>query len=201
MLQLDWVMHGSSRGLYRLGLRALAAGSAFIDSLDIRALISPLLVEIRDRTMLTSHLCLPSGTTAVCIERHAGHGVRLLDLVVGGSLPLSVGAAPTAILAGMPQKDADAMIARLGLNASARSTLKQRLAHYASEGYVLSDGDVTRGVASVGAPVFDHLGRVAAAISCGGLRDQVIENDELVELVTSRAHEASTLLGWEAHRG
>ena len=35
-------------------------------------------------------------------------------------------------------------------------------------GYAISDEDVTVGVTSVGAPIFDHKGQVHAAISVGG---------------------------------
>jgi DNA-binding IclR family transcriptional regulator len=201
LLELEWVMPGSTRGNYRLGLQSLTAGSAFIDSLDIRALLSPLLLEIRNATMLTSYLCLPSGTDAVCIERHAGHGVRLLDLVVGGSLPLSAGGAPTAILAGMSEHDAAVVIDQLGVRGAELDVLQTRLDHYREHGYVVSDGDVTRGVASFGAPVFDHLGRVAASVSCGGLRDDVIGNDALATLVIDAARQGSALLGGKGTHG
>ena len=43
-------------------------------------------------------------------------------------------------------------------------------------GYAISDEDVTIGITSVGAPIFDHTGNVHAAISIGGLRSVVLGN-------------------------
>lgn len=201
LLEFDWLMRGSSRGLYRIGLQALAAGSAFVDSLDIRGLLSPLLLDLRDKTMLTSYLCLPSGTHGVCIERHAGHGVRLLALAVGGSMPLSNGGGPAAILAAMPRHDAHEICNQLGIHGARLVALEERLSGYHERGYVISDGDATRGVASFGAPVFDHVGRVVAGVSAGGLRDDVIGSTTLAELIVETARHGSELLGWRGNRG
>lgn len=201
LLSLDWISHGSARGLYRVGLQAMAAGSAFVDTLDVRELLSPLLLHIRDTTLLTSYLCLPSGTHGVCIERHAGHGVRLLALTVGGSMPMSSGSGPAAMLAAMPPQDADEIMDQLGVRGDQRTTLKQRLAGYHERGYIVSDGDATRGVASFGAPIFDHEGRVAGSVSAGGLRDSVIGNARLADLIIETSRYGSELLGWKGTDG
>jgi DNA-binding IclR family transcriptional regulator len=55
-------------------------------------------------------------------------------------------------------------------------------------GYAVSDEDLTIGIASAGAPIFDPTGRVATAISVGGLN--------------ARRFSATTrLLGGAEHRG
>ena len=114
---------------------------------------------------------------------------------------MSVGGAPTAMLAGMTEQDAALVIKQLDVTGDERNELHARLNHFREHGYVVSDGDVTRGVASLGAPVFDHLGRVAASVSGGGLRDDVIGNEELAKLVTDAARRGSALLGWEGNHG
>ncbi|SJM55492.1 IclR family transcriptional regulator [Gulosibacter sp. 10] len=196
LLQLDWVMHGSTRGAYRLGLRMLAAGSAFFDTLDMRALFSPILMGMRDRTMLTVYLCLPSGLNATCIERLAGHGVRSLDMTLGSSMPLVSGGAPVAILAAMPDRETSEVLRRLDPPPEHRRLVESKIAAYRERGFVTTDGDVTRGVGGVAVPIFDHHGRVVAGLSVGGLRDDVIGREDLVEMVIGAGRECSELLGW-----
>ena len=55
------------------------------------------------------------------------------------------------------------------------------------QGYAVSDEDVTPGIASLGAPIFDYTGCIRAAISLGGMRQFVLEEiyDEAVELITT----------------
>ena len=66
-------------------------------------------------------------------------------------------------------------------------------------GYAISDEDVTVGIASVGAPIFDSTGGAAAAISVGGLTALVLgdqRRDQVIELVTSGARRISQALGY-----
>jgi DNA-binding IclR family transcriptional regulator len=64
----------------------------------------------------------------------------------------------------------------------------------------VSDGDVTPGIASLGAPVFNHRGEVQGALSLSGLRGQVLNPagvDDTIELLRLAAGKASAALGWE----
>ena len=66
-------------------------------------------------------------------------------------------------------------------------------------GYAVSDEDVTVGIASVGAPIFDATGQVVAAISIGGLTTLVLQNprrDRVIELVTGGARRISEAMGY-----
>src|SRR5207245_7232297 len=79
-----------------------------------------------------------------------------------------------------------------------RDALIAELERSLEDGYVVSDEDVTPGIASLGAPVFDYTGRVRAAISIGGMRKFLLEDirDEAVGLLVNGAREISTALGY-----
>ena len=66
-------------------------------------------------------------------------------------------------------------------------------------GYAVSDGDVTPGIAALGAPVFNHRGDLVAAISVSGLRAQVLGDQERrnIELIRAGAQAVSKALGQE----
>jgi len=201
---LDMVEAGSRSGTYRLGWRLLRLGSAVIERLDERQAALPVMERIHERTGETVFLCVRRGDEAVCIERLDGLRVQSLALRLGGSLPLHLGAGPRALLAWEPPSEWDAYAERTELEAMTelspvtRAALVAELEHSLEQGYVVSDEDVTPGIASLGAPVFDYSGHVRAAISIGGMRQFLLEQilDEAVSLVVNGAREISAALGY-----
>jgi DNA-binding IclR family transcriptional regulator len=201
---LDMVEAGSRAGTYRLGWRLLRLGSAVIERLDERQAALPVMERIHERTGETVFLCVRRGDEAVCIERLDGLRVQSLALRLGGSLPLHLGAGPRALLAWEPREEWEAYLERgAPLEAMTEKTpvtrkaLFQELEQSLAQGYAISDEDVTPGIASLGAPVFDYTGRIRAAVSIGGLRPLLLEElrDEAVELLVSGARDISAALG------
>jgi DNA-binding IclR family transcriptional regulator len=201
-----WVDRGSRRGAYRLGLSLMTIGGLVEDHLDIRDASLPSLRELVDATTVTSFLCVRRGPRAVCLERIEGYAVQSLAMLLGGSLPLYAGAAPRALLAFLPVAEQSAIL---------KDTSQQLrddpprpddqdiiadIARIRAAGYSVSDGDVTPGIAALGAPVFNHRGEVQGALSLSGLRGQVLNPasvDDTIELLRHSAGKASAALGWE----
>jgi DNA-binding IclR family transcriptional regulator len=200
---LDMVEVGSRPGTYRLGWRLLRLGSAVIERLDERQAALPVMERIHERTGETVFLCVRRGDDAVCIERLDGLRVQSLALRLGGSLPLHLGAGPRTLLAWEPRDEWEAYVERCPLEAMTEKTpvtrdaLFRELERSLADGYAVSDEDVTHGIASLGAPVFDYTGRVRAAVSIGGLRRLLLEDirEEAVELLVNGAREISVALG------
>jgi len=201
-----WVDRGSRRGVYRLGLTLMTIGGLVEDHVDIREASLPALRELIGATGFTSFLCVRRGLRAVCLERIEGSAVQSLAMLLGGSLPLYAGAAPRALLAFLPKGEQAAIVKDIGPQSSAdppRPADEQiwaDLARIREAGYSVSDADVTPGVASLGAPVFNHRGEVQGALSISGLRGQVLRQSTLTnttELLLRAARSASAALGWE----
>jgi DNA-binding IclR family transcriptional regulator len=201
-----WVDRGSRRGAYRLGLSLMTIGGLVEDHLDIRDASLPSLRELVDATKATSFLCIQRGPRAVCLERIEGYAVQSLAMLLGGSLPLYAGAAPRALLAFLPVAEQGAILKDTSQQLRddpPRPDDKDIIADIArirAAGYSVSDGDVTPGIASLGAPVFNHRGEVQGALSVSGLRGQVLNPagvDDTIELLRLAAGKASAALGWE----
>jgi DNA-binding IclR family transcriptional regulator len=201
-----WVDRGPRRGTYRLGLALMTIGGLIEDQLDIREASLPSLRSLVTALGLTSFLCVRRGARAVCLERLEGFAVQSLAMQLGGSLPLYAGAAPRALLAFLPPAEQDAVLAdttgrlRDDPPPPALATLGADLRGIRSVGYSISDGDVTPGIAALGAPVFNHRGEVDGALSISGLRGQVLGPSSLednVALLKKAAADASAALGWE----
>lgn len=202
LVGIGWIDRGWRRGSYRLGLLILTVGSQLEEQLDIRECALPTLRRLNAATSLTTFLCVRRQARAVCVERVEGEAVRSLAMQLGGSLPLFVGGAPRALLAFLPHHEQEAVLRvdapqpgdppRPGPSAIAADIARVR-----GLGYALSDEDVTPGIASLGAPVFNHRGEVVAAISLGGLRAQVLgeRQSRHADLIVAGAADASRALG------
>lgn len=193
----------SSRGLIRLGTRLLSWGAATQAGLSIRDRALPVMEWVNSASELTTYLLVRRDYMGVCIERLEGLRVSSLSLMLGGFISLHLGAAPRALLAfsdrGFWQEYVDhhELESPTGQKPLTPKTLFELLEIERSQGYTISDGDVSEGIASIGAPVFNHAGKVEAAISVSGIRAQVLEGeaDRTIELVIGAAREISALMG------
>ena len=200
---LDLVEVGSQPGSYRLGWKLMRLGAAVVERLDERQLALPVMERIHERLGETVFLLVRRGWDAVCIERLEGLRVQSLALRLGGSLPLHAGAGPRALLAWEPpevweefERSVD-LVAYTDKTPTTRTALFHELEETVARGYALSDEDVTVGIASLGAPIFDYTGAVRAALSIGGMKSLVLGRDRelALELLVEGAQEISATLG------
>lgn len=199
---LGWVDQTSSRGRYRLGLHVLRIGALLEDRLDVRRAILPVLESVRDRTRYTNFLCFRRGDKAVCVERLGGRDVQDLAMRLGDSYPLYQGAAPRAILAFMPEDEREEFIARVakqrrkGERVPDPAMMREQITTARKAGFTVSDADVTPGIMAFGAPIYNHRGDLAGAISLSGLRERIMapENNTADEVLEA-ARLSSAALG------
>lgn len=207
LVALGYVEEGSRPGAYQLGLELFRLGSRVALRFDVRETASPIISDIHAALEETVYLIIRSGHDAVCIDRIEGLRIRSMALQLGGSLPLHLGAGPRALLAYQPRTYWKEYFAQVKLEAmtprtpSTKAEIVSLLEHVRDRGYDISDEDVTVGIASVGAPIFDHNGKVQAAVSVGGLRSAVLGNDggeRAVRVVTKGAAEVSRKMGYKS---
>jgi DNA-binding IclR family transcriptional regulator len=203
---LDLVEPGSQPGSYRLGWKLMRLGAAVVERLDERQAALPVMEHVHERIGETVFLLVRRGWDAVCIERLEGLRVQSLALRLGGSLPLHTGAGPRVLLAWEPREVWEEYVRSGRLTAltdrtpTTRKALVRELEETLGQGYAISDEDVTPGVASLGAPIFDYTGRVRAALSIGGLKSLLLGDDReaFTQLVVDGAREISVALGYDA---
>src|SRR5919106_4254479 len=188
---IGWVDRGWRRGTYRLGLLLLTIGGQLEDKLDVRECALPSMRHLLHAIGATTFLCVRRDTRAVCVERLEGQMVRSLAMQLGGSLPLYAGAAPRAILAFLPLGEQRSALKVVRIPGDPprpdAAAIQTDIEQVRREGYAISDGDVTPGIAALGAPVFNHRGELEAAISISGLRAQILGStrDRNIELITA----------------
>lgn len=193
-------------GSYRLGLLLFELGTRVESAFDLRERSRPALVRLSELTHLTAFLCVRNGRQATAIDRVDGRYAFSLALTVGGSLPLHAGAAPRVFLAHEPESEVRRYV-REG-NPLERFTdrtlvdvgeLLADLRAGRERGYIVSDEDVTPGVAAVGAPVFDYSddGRPIGAVSVAGLVPHILgeQREMIAQLLVETAQLVSRELG------
>jgi DNA-binding IclR family transcriptional regulator len=189
-------------GAFRLTLRPFQIGAILMDSLNVRHEAPPVMRRLSLALERTTYLTIPAGTHAVCIERiDRGNAFRVMDLDVGGTQPLHLGAAPRALLAFdeealLPDLLKAGLEGRTPNSLTTEQALREDLAATRQRGYSISNSDATQGVAALGAPIFDLHERPVAAISIGGLSEQMMPPRAAhIKALLQAAAEVSARLG------
>jgi DNA-binding IclR family transcriptional regulator len=142
-------------GRYALGMRLFDWGSKAA-GMGLVERAQPTLEKLRDATGESTQLYLREGDARICVasvERATG----LRDTVpIGAILPLELGSAGKVLLTWSEDRGDHAAV-----DDSVLEDIRRR-------GWAESVAEREKGVASVSAPVFDHAGRVNAAVSVSG---------------------------------
>ena len=189
---------------YRLGLNLFHLGHRARSQLHVHEVALPHLTRLAQATQEVAHLLVRRGSSAICIaHRESDRGLLVSDQI-GQPIPLHIGASPKILLAYLPEAERETLLQQLELPRFTSQTivdrdeLRQKLDQIVSEGISLDKGDYEDDVRAVGAPVFDHTGRVIAGvtITCPATRFSLETETQLVEQVRRTALEISRELGY-----
>lgn len=201
--QVGLIEPAPQRGMFQLGLHLFRLGSAAVSRFDERQVALPVMESMHAETGETIYMLVRHGMQAVCIERIEGKRVQLLATRLGGTNPLHVGAAPRLLLAAQSEAFWEQYLQSGPLVATTEKTLVKpkellaRLRKIRKQGYEISDGDFTAGIAAIGAPVFDFSGKVRAALSISGTCPAILgDKRRLIDLVVESASQVSHALGY-----
>jgi DNA-binding IclR family transcriptional regulator len=151
-------------------------------------------------------LTVISGWEAICIEKVETNRLIKLSLERGSSLPLHAGASSKILLAYQEDSFIDSMFEKTHLTKFTDNTitdpirLKKELKVIVKQGFAFSDQEVDLGARAIGAPIFDHKGKVVAGLTVAGPRERITNKNipKLIRLVKEAAQKASYDLGYRA---
>lgn len=169
---LGWVEHGTERGLYRLGVYFIRMGGLVEGRLHIQRIAYPVLRELSTALRSVCSLFVRRGLHAVCIEMAEDEVIRRFAFRVGDSLPLNVGAASSVLIGFLPLSERESVLGQLQLErivSHDRRRIEKDSEAVRTLGYAADIGETVPGVASIGAPVFNHRGEIEAALCVSGL--------------------------------
>ncbi|GAB2810632.1 IclR family transcriptional regulator [Lentzea nigeriaca] len=157
-------------GLYRIGLRLWELGSLAPRGPGLREAALPFLEDLSQITKENVQLAVREGTEVVFVERIAGSGAVPVLTRVGGRFALTATGVGLVLLAHAPAEVQEEVLNGPIDRYTAKTVtdpvqLRRMLADTRSNGFSVSDRQVTMDSLSVGAPIRDRHGVVIAAVS------------------------------------
>jgi IclR family pca regulon transcriptional regulator len=164
LVALGYLEQTASRK-YFLAAHAGAAGMAVLGEIAQRTHCEPVLRELREQTRHTASLAVLDGTRATYVRRLAAHLKGQyqadMDLRAGAHVPLHCTALGKALLAGLPDQDARALIDRLDLSRHGPNSIRSKRAlvreiqRVRDDGAAFGDEEHSSGVRSVAVAIED----------------------------------------------
>lgn len=175
---------GEGKRGYARGRELLAFAVKTETTPDLLELAKPSLIRLADLSEDTTLLSVRSGVEAVCIDRQIGNfPIRANYLDLGSRRPLGVGAGSLALLAWLPDREIDAILAANETRLShypdlSASMIYREITVSRRQGYVFLLDRVVPKMGAIGVPLLDAAGQVVAALSIAALSERLLERRE-----------------------
>lgn len=162
-----------SHGQYRLGMRLLQLGARKASALDLRTIARPAMKTLHAEFDETVNLAVPGDDGIIYIDiLQSARGLRMAA-TVGMRDPYHSSALGKAMLAHWPDTRVEQLVGgslgrKTERTVATIERLKDELAEVRRRGYAVDDEENEVGARCVGAPIFDHRGSCAGAISVSG---------------------------------
>jgi DNA-binding IclR family transcriptional regulator len=196
---LNWgALERGEDGRYRIGLRLWEVAALAPRGQGLRERALPYLEDLSQVTRENVQLAVREGTEVVFVERIAGSGAVPVLTRVGGRFALTATGVGLVLLAHAPVELQDDVLAGPVPRFTEHTVTEPRalralLADVRTNGFSISDRQVTSDALSVGAPVRDARGTVVAAVSLV-VRHGTATPHQLAALVRTSARAISRAL-------
>lgn len=159
---------------FELGNGLIELAGQKISSLDVTQVANPILAELAAGIGLSCHLGVLDGREVLYVLRATPNVHLVSNVRIGTRLPAHASTMGRAILAFMSEGEVTGLFNGKSLfavtdkTATTMKALRRQLDETRVSGIADSRSNFEIGIDSVAAPVFDHSGRVAAAINASG---------------------------------
>jgi|NGEPerStandDraft_6_1074524.scaffolds.fasta_scaffold40734_1 DNA-binding IclR family transcriptional regulator len=168
LVRTGMVEQNSETGRYDLGTRVMELGLKALSRRDPIRLAGESLEELRDALGHTVFLAIWANHGPTIVRWEEGTQAVTVNVRVGSVLPLMRSATGGVFLCWLPSSLTDPILQIEKARAKDVERLKQATR---ARGLGSVEGDLLPGVASLSAPVFDHRGKIVAAITTLGAQD------------------------------
>ncbi|WP_276352227.1 IclR family transcriptional regulator [Cohnella caldifontis] len=203
-LQLHRYIEQDENGLYRLGMRLLEKGQLLLQGLDIREIASKPLQELSGETGQTVHLVIRDGAEGVYIDKVEGSKAAIRYSRIGRRVPLHSSAVGKVLAAFLPDSEWGKVLAGYEYSIHTPNTIateeafREELQAVRKAGQAFDREENEPGVRCAAAPVYDHNGHIAAAISISTMASAVDDRElaAFAERLRGTAERISAGLGY-----
>lgn len=197
--RLGLIMQNEATSHYGLGPYAIQLGFAALGQLDLVETARAPLEQLRSRFDLPAYLTVWGGTGPFILLKYDAELPTPFRLKAGYVFPLLTTGTGRIFLAYLPRQVTQSVLRREGkLHPDLLTGVETICEQICAEGYAASDGQLFRGFCAISAPVLDHKGKLAAAVSLLGVAAFMngAPHSPMVKSVQQTASEMSAALGY-----
>ncbi len=199
-----YVALDAATGRYALASQVLVLSQAYLRKLNIVRAGTPILEALFRRLEEFVALAVPKGDDYVIVAAEQPTGPLAHSLQIGERGPMHCSATGKAILAFLPEQEAEAWLIRMPrppmtpLSRVAVPAILEELRHVRAGGVALAREEAILGITAIAAPVFNLAGRPVAALSAAGASARFTpkRETEVAEALRKAAAALSAELGW-----
>jgi IclR family KDG regulon transcriptional repressor len=190
LVQYGYMEQDEETSRYKLGYKFLEMSSKLLESIDLRKEAKPYLQELEKETNEVIHLVVYDQGEVIYIEKLEGTETLRMHSKVGKRAPMHCTAVGKAILAHLPSNVVLDILERKGMPRHTDKTITDKdeflkeLAQVKQKGYALDLEENEYGIRCIAVPIFDHVGKVIAAVSLSG--PTIRMTDERIEQLQAR---------------
>ena len=198
MIQCD---HGKTKR-YQVGLKAFVIGNKYIQNMDLIQEAKPIVNRASEDLNMTVFIAMLDGNQIIYLYKQEPKNVPIYTASISNREDAYCTSLGKAILSQLPDSELDPLIKTMKFRQRTTRTimnkrdLKKDLKLSKERGYSLDNREILDFVMCLGAPIFDHRGKVVAGISTAGLYSE--ERDHVAEgqILTNAAKAISHRLGY-----
>ncbi|MCP4423776.1 MAG: IclR family transcriptional regulator [Chloroflexi bacterium] len=193
---LGYLERDAESKLYRVSSKTYALTVSLSGPRNLRKVSLPFMEDLRDTTGETAVLGVRDATEMVIIEVVETQHALAPRGWVGGRVPVYCSALGKAMLAHLPNKIVSRLLDVIAYNPYTSHTITNRMDFLAdlektqTRGWSLNQEEFTRGITSIGAPIFSGDHGVSGAI-CVDIPTIRIENERFLEQVAQKVVHAA----------
>lgn len=165
------VKKNEDNGRYSLGLRFLNISTKIIESIDIRKVANPYLIELEKVTGETIHLTTFDGKNIVYIDKIESNKPIRMYSKIGNIAPIYCTAVGKAILAFQRKEKIEEIVKDIDFIRYTKNTItnekifRRCLEETKENGYAIDDSEYEESICCIAAPIKDYSKRVNSAVS------------------------------------
>lgn len=203
-LQLQGLVRGSGEPLrYALDHRVMSLADAWLSQIDVVRCAEEGMADLWARTDETVALYVPlGGDTRIAVNELRSKQPLSLGLGIGHKASLTQGASGRVILAFIEPARIEQVLKGVP-DAGVREQVRADIERIQQQGYSVTVSERIAGAVAIAAPIFNHIGGVAASLCLFGPETRLTEDmrRRYISLVVNAADKISTTMGYSVrHR-
>ncbi|MEG0275644.1 MAG: IclR family transcriptional regulator [Coprobacillus sp.] len=187
---------------YRIGLQSFLIGSSYLNEIDIVNIAKNDLIELANKMQATTFMAILDDYMVTYLYKYESAKTIITTANIGSRRSIHSAALGKVMIAYSSDEELKKAIQKTDFVAYTEYTTTSvekyldELKEVRKKGYAKSDREDTLQQVAAAAPVFDHDGKVIAAISCVGFYESQINLDDLGVVVKEVADRISMNLGY-----